>query len=397
MTEKRCRLLIFQLILSCMLMAGCTRQENPKNAGLNFWTVGGKEGLNNRFGKNFYKTFFALQEDKDAFDRFLLAIAEGPLTEKLIVERSALSTPRVKYFISKLDSIKVIKDDGQDRWVTAVPIITDRQMKAIREDLTPIAHQVAQHIKSEAVQVKELYDKEKSPSDPSWEAVDHLLLDKFLVDGEFHGAIGDLERERSIKELYDQNQKYLPAFFLERGENFSTFGSNWYSFNKDGEERRGVYVLHGAVFDRYTIPMNKYRGDQDFGSAIFKITPKGGIDALTEQEKKMLRYLEWIAEDRLLVPIVHGKTIRSMLPVFESIGRSAAEIVFENYSIIIDSFNDSPYSEFSDGGGDYIQVCYHALFGIIIEQLVENGVVSPIPESVPEYFGAFIILGRVYS
>ena len=396
METKHNLFFIFLLILIFIMTATCTRQESPKRAGLNFWTVGGSTGVRNRFGENFWKSYFSLQKDKDEFDRFLLAIAERSLTEQQIAEKSGLLPSRVEYFATRFDSMKVIKKDAQGRWATAVPVITDRQMKTIREDLTPIAYKVAQHIKGEAARIKQLYDRVKSPSDPSWEVAAHLILDKFLVDGKFHRAIGNLERERGIKELYDQDQKHLPAFFLERGEHFSTFGSNWYSY-KQSEEEREIYVLHGAVFDRYTILMNKYRGNEDFGSALFKITPEGGIDALADEEKEMLKYLEWIADDRLLVPIVHRNTIDSLTPVIENVGRSAAEIVFENHSIIIDSFNDSPYSKFSTGGGDYIQVCYHALFGLIVEQLVKTGVVSAIPKPVPGHFGAFIILGRVYS
>jgi hypothetical protein len=337
-----------------------------------------------------------LQKDKDEFNRFMLAVAERPLSEQQIAEKVALSPSRVTYFTAGLDSIKLLGKDDQGRWATTIPVITDKSMKTIRDDMTPIAYEVAQHIKGEVVRIQQLYDVEKSPSDPSWEAVAHLILDKFLVDGEFHGAISDLERERGIKELYVGNQKHLPAFFLERGEHFSTFGSNWYAF-KQSEEQREIYVLHGAVLNRYKILMNKYRGDKDFSSALFKITKEGGINALTEQEKEMFKFLDWITEDRLLVPVVYARTIRSLMPVFERVGRSAAEVGFENHSLIIDSFNNSPYSEFSEGGGDYIQVCYHALFGLIIEQLVDAGVLPPIPEPVPEFFGAFIIFGRVYS
>jgi hypothetical protein len=110
----------------------------------------------------------------------------------------------------------------------------------------------------------------------------------------------------------------------------------------------------------------------------------------------MLKDLEWIAEESLLVPIVQANTIKSLWPMMEKIGHDAAEVAFERFSDITDSFAGSPYSEFSDGSDDYVQVCYHVLFGVLIEQLVENGVVSPIPEPVPEYFGVYFVFGKLF-
>ncbi len=57
---------------------------------------------------------------------------------------------------------------------------------------------------------------------------------------------------------------------------------------------------------------------------------------------------------------------------------------------------NSPYSEFFDASGDYIQGCYHTLFYIIFKKLVETELLPPIPEPVPDYFGVFINLGHVY-
>lgn len=369
-------------------------QENANHTGLSFWVVGGEQGKIKRFGKNFSPTFRVLKKNKDELDCILLAIAEQPLTEKQILERCALAPSRVRYFISNLSSIQLIKYN-KDRWATTIPVITDKEMKIIKEDLTPLAYMVSQYIGNEVAQIKQLYAKAKSPLDPSWEDLAHLVIDKFLVDGSFLRAIGTLERDKGIRDLYNQSQQYLPAFFLERGDNFSTFGTNWYPF-KRSDQQREVYVLHGALLDRFDILLNKYEADQNLSSALFKITPENAIHSFTNVEKEILTKLHWIAEDSLLVPTINATTIKSLLPVIDGIAKNAAEIVFENYSTITSSFNNSTYFKFLNAGGDYIQVCYHTLFCVIIEQLVAADILPPIPEPVPEYFGVFIILGKLF-
>lgn len=77
-------------------------------------------------------------------------------------------------------------------------------------------------------------------------------------------------------------------------------------------------------------------------------------------------------------------------------GSSTARVVFDNHSVIIDSFGRSPYSEFMDAGGDYIQACCHTLFGAVLEHLAQAGALPPIPQPVPEYFGVYIIIGRLF-
>jgi hypothetical protein len=397
MMNKYCRLFFIFLFASYLLTTSIARQGNskPKPTSVRFWTVGGADGIVERFGTNFYDVLDDLDRNKDAFDHFLLAIAEGPLMEKQIVEKSALSESRVEHFISILGDIRVIKKDEKGRWATTLPVITDNQMKVIRNDVSPMAYSIAQYMKKEMHQLETLYEQKKTPPDPSWEDVSHLLIDKFIIDGTFHSGILKLERKRAGEAPEKQNTHTTPAFFLEQGNNFSSFGTNWYPFTR-GDDQREVYVLHGAVFDRYVIAMNEYRGNRDFGSVLFKITPEGDLHSLTDDEKAMLGHLEWIAEERLLAPIVHADTIKSLWPTIEKMGIDAAEVAFEHFSDILDSHGDSPYSQFLDGSDDYIQVCYHVLFGVLIEQLVESGVVSPIPEPVPEYFGVYLIVGKVF-
>ncbi|MFO7867307.1 MAG: hypothetical protein R6V02_10945 [Candidatus Aminicenantes bacterium] len=74
-----------------------------------------------------------------------------------------------------------------------------------------------------------------------------------------------------------------------------------------------------------------------------------------------------------------------------------AESVFSNFTVFIDSFNDSPYSQFLEGAGDYIQACYHTLFALIIDILIEKQILPPPPQPVPDSFAVYITLGSVWN
>jgi hypothetical protein len=83
--------------------------------------------------------------------------------------------------------------------------------------------------------------------------------------------------------------------------------------------------------------------------------------------------------------------------LIEKTGKEMAEIVFSDYSVFLDSFKGSPYSQFLDGAGDYIQACYHTLFSLIIDKLAEEEVIPPVPKPVPDSFGVYITLGSVWD
>jgi hypothetical protein len=359
-----------------------------------FYTVG-SGGIGARFGTNVYQVLDSLRENTGQLDEFLFTIAEEPLTMNQIRERSGLTQSQVEYLITHLDSCNIVKKYDQNRWATTVPVVTDNQMKIIREDLTPMANCVAQYLKKETHQIKTLYDEVRSPLDPSWEDVSHLFISKFIIDGTFHSHLNRLKRERDVSGSDNREISVIPAYIRRKGEYNSNFGCNWYKFI-EGDDQREVYVLHGAIFDRYGIKMNKYRGDQYFAAGLFKISPEGGIDSLTDQEKEMLRDLNWISGDRLLIPIVKAATIKSLWPAMENIGRDAAEVAFAKFSDITDSYNRSNYSRFLDNDEDYIQVLIHSLFGLTIEHLVRSGTVSQVPETVPESFGVYFVFGKLF-
>jgi hypothetical protein len=380
------------ILMSCLFFSvSCSddSRSDRDHIEFNFYTVGNGD-INARFGTDIYQALESLRGNTGQLDEFLFTIAEEPLTMNQIQERSGLTQSQVEYFISNLDSCNIIKEYDQNRWATTLPVITDNQMKIIRKDLAPMASSVAQYLNKEAHQIRTLYNKVKSPLDPEWEDISHLIISKFIIDGTFHSNLNRLKRESNNRII-----SVIPAYIRQQGENNSNFGCNWYKFN-EGENQREVYVLHGAILDRYDITMNKYRRDQHFIAGLFNISPEGGIDSLTDQEKEKLRNLGWISDDRLLVPIVKADTIKSLWPEMESIGRDAAEVAFAKFTDITDSYNKSTYSEFLDNDEDYIQVLIHSLFGLTIEHLVKSGTVSQIPESVPEFFGVYFVFGKLF-
>jgi hypothetical protein len=387
------------ILLGCFIFAircGEVGQCDRTHSDLKFWRVGNMDGIVQRFGMDIYAPLANLDKYKEDLDQFLFALANRPLTENQILKRRGQSRDRVYYFIYVLDSINLLQKDNQNRWETTVPVITDKQMIIIRRDITPMAIRVAETIRKGASLLESLYNKVKSTSDPAWGIVSHLILDKLLIDGSFHRNLGLLERENGYKKYYSEDQKAIPAYFIEQGKNFANFGTNWYRF-EEKENQREIYVLHGSVLNRTTILMNRFRGNEHFTSALFKIPSDGNMKALNKNEKEMFQYLNWSSEERLLVPMVQANTIIPLLPLIGRIGKEAAETAFEDFSPILDSFDKSSYSKFLDGAGDYFQVCYHTLFCVIIEQLISMKVLPEIPDPVPDHFGAYITIGNVWD
>lgn len=378
----------------CLLHCSEPEYSSSSHPEFVFMTVG-SSNINARFGVKIYQALDSLRNKTGKLDEFLFTIAEEPLTPDQVRERSSLTQAEVEYIIAYLDSCNFIKRIYKNQWATTLPVITDNQMKNIRMDLAPMANSVTQYFEKAIPRVKVLYDEVRSPSDPSWQDVSHLIVDKLIIDATFHRNLNRLKRGNDIIESDEQTKSVMPAFLLHRGENFSNFGCNWYKFNEGGDQRE-VYVLHGAILDRYDIKMEKYRGNEHFSACLFSISPDGDIGSLTYREKEMLRDLNWIADDHLLIHIVKARTIKSIMPELENIGREAAEIAFDRIADITDSYESSNYSQFISHKEDYIQVLIHSLFGLTIEQLVNSGTVSHVPEGVPESFGVFIVDGRLY-
>jgi hypothetical protein len=381
---------------SLFFLAGCSQTNEPLSEipEVNFWTVGSGGG-SVRFGKDFVSIFKEIDKDKASLSAFLMAIAEQPQNEKDIARTTSLPPSKIEELISECRSINWIREE-QGRWATTVPVITDRQAVLIKKRLTTLALSLAEKVKDNVQEIESSYEKEKAASDPSWSEVAHLVIDKLLVDGTFHGAIEDLEQEKTAQEFYTPDQKILPAFLLEQGEHAANFGCNWYRFEHDGALRE-IYVLHGTLLGRTEISMNRYRNDPFFSSFIFKVPPTGETGDLSQPELEVLRGLGWLDGERLAIPIVQADSIKAFLPLIQRTGKEMAEIVFADYSVFLESFKSSPYAAFVDGAGDYIQACYHILFSMIIEKLVEERIVPFIPRPVPDSFCVYMTLGSVWD
>jgi hypothetical protein len=388
-----CRYILFLLLLIPIHCSDFNHfdEHHPEFA---LWTVGSGD-INTRFGAEIYQKLDYLRGNSSFLDEFLYTIAEEPLTKNQIQKMSGLTPDQIEHFITNLESCNFLRKYGQDRWATTLPIVTNNQMMIIREDLAPMANDVAKFLAKETSRIKALYNEVKTPLDPSWEDVSHLIVDKLIIDASFHVNLNKLKREAGLSEGEDQKTSVMPAFLLQKSESSSNFGCNWYKFN-EGDDQREVYFLHGAVLDRFDFPMEDYRGDKVFSAGLFKISPEGGIDALSKQEKKILSGLNWISGDRLLVPIVNAETIKSLLPSMKKIGLDSAEVAFSRFVDMTNSYNRSTYSEFLENEEDYVQVLIHSLFGLIIEELVESKTVQQVPENVPDHFGVFFVFGELF-
>ena len=173
------------------------------------------------------------------------------------------------------------------------------------------------------------------------------------------------------------------------------FGSNWYPYI-EGDAQREVYVLHGSALQRYVIPMNAFRGDSSFAAALFRLSPAGGIETLAGSGRTIFEELEWIEDGRLMVPVVQAPTVQALWPLLEQIGANAAEVVFENHAALVDAFYESEYSSFLEAPGDYLQASYHTLFGVVLDQLAEMGVVPEFPGEPAPHFGVYIVIGKLF-
>lgn len=388
------KLISILAFLLTFLSAGLARgQDHREPARLSFWVVGGGDESGIRFGTD--NVTKALADERRDTEPILLGIAERPLSADAIAARTKLSRARVLGLLARLQALHLVKEDDKARWATTIPVITDEQMKRIRKSLTPMARDVARKVAADAPALTAMYGSVKSATDPAWQDIMHLVIDKFLVDGSLLGAIQRLELERGVHQrYYNHDQDIIPAFFLERGEHFSTFGTNEYDF-QNGSEQRQVYVLHGAVLKRYDIRMNGHRSDPVLSAALFRLTPAGGTESLTGNEMETLRALGWIENDRLQVPVMQAKTVQALMPLLEKIGADAGNVVLDEHSGIIKAFDHSPYSRFQHSSGDYIQACYHVLFDLVLEQLAATGVLSAFPRPAPENFGVYIIMGQL--
>jgi len=358
---------------------------------LTFLIVGGREGSIKRFGDiSMLRQLFYSKEKRRAAEQFLLTIAQKPLSKEQILKQSRLSTEEINDVTTFLQSLNMIalKDN---MWTTTLPVITGQEMITLRKNLSPLADKIALDVSSFIPQIKNIYAQNRIASDPEWDEMAHLFISYFLLDISFLRFLRMSENKKGIRQYYSERQNILPAFFLELGKNFTNFGCNSYSFSNDEKSTKVyVFVLHGTLFDRQRILVNMYENNPDFASALFKLIPQAKIQSFSDGEKKIFKALNWMDKDEVLVPVMDGSIRKYLMPAVSKAAGTAAEEVFENFNVILDAFKNSLYSKFLDGAGDYIQYCYHVLMYLSIENLIQKGLLPPIPKPTPEYIGIYV-------
>ena len=369
-------------------------QQAPsrEQSGLTFLIVGGRAGFIKRFGEvTQFRQLYYSADKKNMAEKVLFSIARQPLSKEKIIIQSGLSEDEFAEVSSLLLSLNMISSkDGT--WAATLPILTSGEMAALRKKLSPLADKTAAATSSLVPQIKNLYDQNRLPTDPEWEETAHFFISYLLLDTFLLRSLSVFEEKKGLRKDYSEEQRIIPAFFLETGKNFTNFGCNSYFFKgNENKENIYVFVLHGTLFERIQISLNQYEKNPDLCSALFKLIPQEQKLPLSHQEAKILEDLGWLEDDKLKVPMINSRIRAHLTPSLTKAGESTAGVVFENFNTILDSFNASPYSKFLDGAGDYIQYSYHALMYLTIEKLIRLGVLPAIPKPLPEYFGTYVL------
>ncbi len=392
MKEKPDLFLLILFLFFSVFPSTARQSPQQEQSGLTFLIVGGRDGFIKRFGEvTPFRQIFYSSDKKKLAEKMLKSIACQPLSKEQIIIQSGLSEDEFEEISSLLLSLNMISLKN-DTWTTTLPVLTGREMAVLRQKLSPLADKMAEASSSSVPQIKNLYDQNRLLSDSEWEETAHLFISYFLLDTFLLRSLITLEEKRGFRQHYSEKQKIIPAFFLETGENFTNFGCNSYSFKgKENSQNIYVFVLHGTLFERIQISLNRYEKNPDLSSALFKLILTEEKPSLSDQESKILDDLGWLEQDKLKVPMINSRIRAPLTPPLAKAAESTAEVVFENFNIILDTFRDSPYSKFLDGAGDYIQYSYHVLMYLTIEKLIQQGILPAIPKPLPEYFGTYVL------
>lgn len=392
MKEKLVLLLLVLILFFLVFSSTAQQSSQQEQSRLTFLIVGGRDGFIKRFGEvNPFRHIFYSSDREKMAEKLLLSIASQPLSKDRILEQSGLSEDEFDEISSLLLSLNMISSKV-GAWATTLPVLTGREMAALRQKLSPLSDKMAESASSSIPKIKNLYDQNRVPTDSEWKETAHLFISYFLLDTFLLRSLSRLEGKKGLRQHYSEKQKIIPAFFLETGKNFTNFGCNSYSFRGNEDNQRiSVFVLHGTLFDRIQILLNKYEKNPNLSSALFKLIPQEEKSPLSVQELKILNNLGWLENDELKVPMIDSRISAHMIPMVAKAAASTAEVVFENFNIILDAFNDSPYSNFLDGAGDYIQYSYHVLMYLTIEKLILQGILPAMPKPLPEYFGTYVL------
>jgi hypothetical protein len=392
MREKPVSFILISFILSSTLSLTGLQASQQEQDRLTFLIVGGRDGFIERFGEvTPFRQIFYSSDKKKLAEKMLLSIACKPLSKEQIIQQSGISEDEFEEISSLLLSLNMISTKN-GTWATNLPVLTGREMAALHQKLSPLADKIAEATSSSISQIKNLYDQNRLSSDPEWEETAHLFISYFLLDTFLLRSLSTLEENKGFRQYYSEKQKIIPAFFLEAGENFTNFGCNSYSFKgKENNQNIYVFVLHGTLFERIQISLNKYEKNPDLSSALFKLILKEEKPSLSEQESRTLNDLGWLENDELKVPMIDSRIRTPLTPPLAKAAESTAEVVMENFDVILNAFQSSPYSKFLDGAGDYIQHSYHILMYLTIEKLIQQGILPAIPKPLPEYFGTYVL------
>lgn len=377
----------------CIIVPEVWSQVVEPEKSFSFWTVG--NSARGRFG-DWYPMYSELEKNEELLFCLLNELAGKQATIDEILTSCEFERTLLNNAIDSLLKHNFIGrlDDGA--LYSKIPVMTHGEMKLLQSSLKPIAERVAKCIDQEIISTVEVYNRSKQISDPEWEDISHLVIDKFIIDASFHHGMTTLEKENGYKKYYSDEQKDIPAFFLQNGSIYGTFGVNWYGI-KGSEQERHVYVLHGAPFKRFDIPFNKYGRSENFADIFHRISNDGGLERLNNDEIKIFSDLGWVKHNTLTIPFIQAESIRIIKDQVEKIGIKASKLVFEDFSVIMNCYEDSAHSNYSSGAGDYLQVCYHLLFSSIIEELIELGTLPAIPEPVPEDIGVYVTIGSFFD
>jgi len=395
-TIKYIILIVMTCLASCNQKRESPIQEPESVPHFGFHMTGGD--FVPRFGKTWYSVLDSLYQDGDGFNCILQTIATEPKTKEDISADCGLSAQWVNNAVDSLVAHNCFGITAGQKYYSKVPVFTKETMKKMLVDLKPISESVAVCINRWLPLIKKEYSENKLPTDPEWDDIAHFVLDKLILDGQFHQGLVKLEREEGFKRYYSEDQIKVPTWFKEYNSPYGTYGCNWYSFKSKNSTTMDIYYMHGSPLMRFSFPLNKYRNSKEFYHAILKVGLDGSLEELNMQEKEILEALGWTRENKVPIPIISAGSLKSLFEnTLREVGLESANIVFDNYNVILESYKNSPYSDFSEGAGDYIQVCYHLLFNGIANELVQLGATAPFPQPVPEYYGIYITIGSIFN
>lgn len=317
----------------------------------------------------------------------LFSLCGSPISLKELSEMHVLAKSEVEEVLEELHDTNFVKKLN-DEYVATLPVFTDKLMRNVSSKTKRIALEMSEAAEKFIDDMILKWERSKSPLE--WSSVAHLLVGVFGLDHLFLRAVKGLERKNDVWEYRSRGQRFVPAFFLERGKNFTVFGANTYTKFK-------MLQLHGTLFKREGTLM-EILSNKDAMSLLARIkSNKQKIQGKREVMESLALY-NWLKKDngtyRLSIPVVHMKEIQNMIPLMADLSISAAETMFKHYDYILQMFKDTSFASYLDGPGDYIDYIYHVLMYQTIEHLMNKKRLPAIPKPTPWNIGVFLLRGN---